>query len=154
MKEPEKKVDRSWKERIEREREDEPAQPPPPSPKPDQEPAAASPEEEDRAAPEEEDRAAPEEEDRAAPGAHADLGPATFQALVTQLAMQTMFSLGLVQTQDGHTPEPDLDQSRYLIDLVGLLEEKTAGNLNEEEQKLLTNTLHDLRMAYLSVSRR
>ena len=138
MKEPEKKVDRSWKERIEREREDEPAQPPPPSPKPDQEPAAAP----------------PEEEDRAAPDAHADLGPATFQALVTQLAMQTMFSLGLVQTQDGHTPEPDLDQSRYLIDLVGLLEEKTAGNLNEEEQKLLTNTLHDLRMAYLSVSRR
>ncbi len=140
MKEPEKKVDRSWKEQIEREREhkDDAAQPPPPSPKPEPEPAAAP----------------PEQEESAGPDAHADLGPATFQALVTQLAMQTMFSLGLVQAQDGHAPEPDLDQSRYLIDLVGLLEEKTAGNLNEEEQELLSNTLHDLRLAYLSVSRR
>ena len=141
MKEPEKKVDQSWKEQIERERvhEDVAGQaPPPPSPKPETEPADA----------------VPEGDESVSPGAAQDLGPASLQALVTQLAMQTMFSLGLVQTQDGHEPETDLDQSRYLIDLVGLLEEKTAGNLNEEEQKMLTNTLHDLRMAYLSVSRR
>ena len=139
MKEPEKKVDQSWKERIEQERRHEEATAQPqPSPKPEQEPAAAP----------------PDDKKSTAPGAGPDLGPATFQALVTQLAMQTMFSLGLVQTPDGEAPEPDLDQSRYLIDLVGLLEEKTAGNLTEDEQKLLSNTLHDLRMAYLSVSRR
>jgi len=141
MKEPEKKVDQSWKEQIERERDHEKAaaQPPSPStPAPEQEPAAAP----------------PDDEQLAASDARPDLGPASFQALVTQLAMQAMFSLGLVRTPDGQVPEPDLDQSRYLIDLVALLENKTTGNLTEDEQKLLSNTLHDLHMAYLSVSRR
>jgi len=154
MKEPEKKVDQSWKERVERERDHEKvgAQPPPPSPstpKPDQEPPppTAKPEQEPTAA-------AADDEQHAAPGPDSDLGPASLQALVTQLAMQAMFSLGLVQTPDGQVPEPDLDQSRYLIDLVELLEDKTAGNVTEDEQKLLSNTLHDLRMAYVSVSRR
>ena len=138
FKQPEKKVDLSWKERVERERRLNSARTEPPPRRPEPEPAAA-----DKQARE------PVATRRAEPR----LGPPTFSALVTQLAMQTMFALGLVQTPDGNVPEPDLEQSRYLIDLVGVLEQKTAGNLTEDEQKLLNDTLHDLRMAYLSVSR-
>ena len=48
---------------------------------------------------------------------------------------------------------PDMELARYAIDMLGVVEEKTRGNLSTAETQLLEVTLHDLRMAYLDATR-
>jgi hypothetical protein len=72
--------------------------------------------------------------------------------LVSMLFTQTLFSLGLIQAKGEEKRPPDLVLAKYNIDLLEMLEEKTKGNLNEEERKLLANTLDELRMAYVKVT--
>jgi hypothetical protein len=45
--------------------------------------------------------------------------------------------------------ERDLNMAKHSIDMLGMLEEKTKGNLTEDEEKYLTHTLYELRMNYL-----
>lgn len=46
-------------------------------------------------------------------------------------------------------PEPDLDLARHSIDLLAVLQEKTRGNLSMEEQRMLENSLTELRFRYV-----
>jgi hypothetical protein len=75
-----------------------------------------------------------------------------FAGLVSMLFTQTLFSLGLVQVKGEEKREPDLGLAKYNIDMLETLEEKTRGNLTNEEQKALANTLNELRMAYVKVA--
>jgi len=82
------------------------------------------------------------------------LPPGNFAALVSMLVTQALFALGLLQIE-GETEqkkEPDLEMAKYNIDMLEALEEKTKGNLTEEEQKVLENTLNQVRMAYVKVT--
>jgi hypothetical protein len=54
----------------------------------------------------------------------------------------------------GSTPPVDLVQARELIDLLGLLEEKTKGNLTKSESELLQQTLYSLRLKFIEVSKK
>lgn len=74
-----------------------------------------------------------------------------FAALVSMLVTQTLFALGLIKVE-GQEKEPDLEMARYNIDMLEALEEKTRGNLTEEEQKVLKNTLNEVRMAFVKLS--
>jgi len=60
--------------------------------------------------------------------------------------------LGLVQFGEEEKPKPDLPLARHTIDLMGMLSEKTKGNLTLEEQRLLENSLTELRFRYVQVS--
>jgi hypothetical protein len=82
------------------------------------------------------------------------LPPPSLTALVTTLALQAMMALGLVADPKSGPPQPELDQARHLIDMLQMLEDKTAGNRTPEESQLLDSTLYDLRMAYVSVQDR
>ena len=73
-------------------------------------------------------------------------------ALISMLTTQSLFALGFLQIKGEEEREPDLDLARYNIELLQALEEKTKGNLTPEEQKLLKNTLAELRMGYVSVA--
>jgi hypothetical protein len=42
--------------------------------------------------------------------------------------------------------------AKHTIDIIGILKDKTKGNLNEEEGKLISNVLHDLRLRYVKVT--
>lgn len=75
-----------------------------------------------------------------------------FAALVSTLTTQALFALGLLQVKGQEENEPDLEMARYNIDMLETLEEKTRGNLTEEEQKVLSNTLSELRMGYVRVA--
>ncbi len=76
-----------------------------------------------------------------------------FSALVSMLATQSFFSLGLIgNPEDEGKPETNLELAKYTIDMLNDLEEKTKGNLNEEEQEILKAALSQLRMAYVQVS--
>ena len=75
-----------------------------------------------------------------------------FAGLISMLFTQTLFSLGFIQVKDEEKREPDLALAKYNIDMLEMLEEKTKGNLSDDEQKALTHTLNELRMAYVKVA--
>lgn len=74
-----------------------------------------------------------------------------FSGLVSMLTTQAFYAMGMLQVE-GQTREPDLDMARYNIDLLQTLEEKSKGNLSDEEQTVLENTLGQLRMAFVKLS--
>ena len=86
------------------------------------------------------------------PEPNSDIPEASFQVLMATLGTQAMAMMGLLPNPDGSKPETHLGMARHLVDMMGVLEEKTKGNLTEEEAAALKENLHQLRMAYVAVS--
>jgi hypothetical protein len=82
------------------------------------------------------------------------LPEATFLSLINMLAVEAAMHLGLIETPGEASPVIDLEAARHMIDMLGVLEQKTRGNLSGDEDKLLENILADLRMQYVALSRR
>lgn len=81
------------------------------------------------------------------------LPPPSFPFLVLSLRAQAEMQLGLMHFgPEDQKPEPDLELARHSIDLLGVLQEKTKGNLSMEEQRLLENSLTELRFRFIQVS--
>jgi len=72
-----------------------------------------------------------------------------FKFFVTTLALQASIALGYVQDPSTNKKEENLPQAKFLIDTLSMLQEKTKGNLNSEENSLLENVLYELRMQYV-----
>jgi hypothetical protein len=103
------------------------------------------------------ERAAAESPPSRAASAAADidpsqLPPASMTTLVTMLSTQAMVSLGLFPEPGADEPRQRLPLARHFIDLLGVIESKTRGNLSAEESQLLDGTLHELRMAFVHMS--
>ncbi|MEM8735052.1 MAG: DUF1844 domain-containing protein [Planctomycetota bacterium] len=77
--------------------------------------------------------------------------PASMSFLVTSLATQAMAALGQIPGEDGNPMPMNLDYAKHFIDLLGVLEEKTKGNLDESESKFLEDTLHQMRMMFVTL---
>jgi hypothetical protein len=90
---------------------------------------------------------APEQEDYDLP-----LPPASFDFLVMSLRAQAEMQLGLMHFGQGEKPKPQLKLARHTIDLMGVLLEKTKGNLALEEQRLLENSLTELRFRFVQIA--
>jgi hypothetical protein len=81
------------------------------------------------------------------------LPPADFSFLVSSLMFQAQVDLGLLHFgEEADRPEPNLPRAKHSIDLLGVLEEKTKGNLTLEEERLLANGLTELRFRFVQVS--
>jgi len=78
------------------------------------------------------------------------LPAASFELLVTHFALQALISLGAVDNPVTRKRQRDPQQAKHAIDLLAILEEKTKGNLSEDEKRHLESTLYDLRMRYVS----
>ena len=76
---------------------------------------------------------------------------ASIPFLVMSLATQALAALGQIPDEDGSRPPVNLAYARHFIDLIGVLEEKTRGNLSQEEDQMLQETLHQMRMLFVSV---
>jgi hypothetical protein len=74
----------------------------------------------------------------------------TFERFLASLYMSAMLQLGLMH-EEGAQPRVDLIGARQSIDTLGLLQEKTKGNLTAAEGNFLQNCLYELRMAYVEV---
>jgi len=72
--------------------------------------------------------------------------------IVLSLRAQAEMQLGLMHFGEEEKPEPDLELARHTIDLLALLLEKTKGNLTLEEQRLLENSLTELRFRFVHTS--
>ena len=90
-----------------------------------------------------------EQEEKPARG---PLPQGNFAALISMLTTQALFALGLLQVKGQEKREPDLELAKYNIDMLETLEEKTKGNLTQEEEAVLSNTLNELRMGYVKVA--
>ena len=75
----------------------------------------------------------------------------TFERFMASLYMTAMLQLGLMQEERGQ-PRIDLLGARQTVDTLGLLAEKTRGNLTPAEENFLQNCLYELRMAYVEVT--
>ncbi|MEE3329875.1 MAG: DUF1844 domain-containing protein [Myxococcota bacterium] len=76
-----------------------------------------------------------------------------FSNFVLSLAATAMVQLGMVPNPEtGDTAEPDFLIARHTIDTLDMLREKTRGNLDDEETKLLDSMLYELRMRAVETS--
>jgi hypothetical protein len=79
------------------------------------------------------------------------LPPADFMTLVLSLATGATISMGEGKGPNGES-QKDLGLARHQIDLLGVLQERTKGNLSGEEERLLNQVLFDLRMKFIEAS--
>ena len=118
-------IDEDWKSQVEAERE------------------TADPEQDAAEAPESATKAADEPQ---------EMPPASFSQLVTSLATQAMVAMGALPTAEGEEELPvHLPLAKHLIDLLGVLEEKTKRNLTGEEHDMLQGALHQLRILFVAM---
>lgn len=73
-----------------------------------------------------------------------------FNFFITTLALEASIFLGEMVNPVTNKKEEDPGQAKFIIDTLGMLKEKTKGNLTSEEAKLLENVLYELRMQYIS----
>ncbi len=109
-------------------------------------PAAAAPEPAPERAPE---ATAAVEEDRNDP--HGE--PSLFGDLIVNLASQAAMYLGLVDNPLAPKMPTDPHAARQMIDILGMLQEKTRGNLTTDEAVLIERILTDLRMQYVGITK-
>jgi len=77
----------------------------------------------------------------------------TFSTFILSLSSSAAMSLGGYQDPvSGHVPQ-NLELARQSIDILGILQEKTKGNLDAEEEKLLDSSLYELRMRYIEAKK-
>ncbi len=77
--------------------------------------------------------------------------PVGFEHLLQQLYLSAMIQMG-AGTQEGQRPRVDIMGARQTIDMIGVLAEKTKGNLNELEDRTMQTVLFDVRMAFLELT--
>ncbi len=79
--------------------------------------------------------------------------PANFLFLVESILMQAQMQLGLLHFGgQEEQAEVNLPLAKHTIDLLGMLQEKTRGNLTAEEQRVVENGLTELRFRYVQAS--
>ncbi|HEY2511120.1 MAG TPA: DUF1844 domain-containing protein [Polyangiaceae bacterium] len=87
------------------------------------------------------------------PGEEGTLPSIDFATFVVSLSHSALLHLGEAPHPDTNAVEKNLPLARQTIDLLGLLEEKTKGNLTGDEERLLTQVLFDLRMRFFEVQK-
>ena len=80
------------------------------------------------------------------------LPPASFSVLVSSMLTQIFFALGAIEDTQTKKRHVDLAMAKHQIDMLAVLEEKTRGNLSEEEKKLLDRAIYEARMQYVQTS--
>ncbi|GIW74782.1 MAG: hypothetical protein KatS3mg103_1304 [Phycisphaerales bacterium] len=90
---------------------------------------------------------------KAAQSGPQDLPPADVLGIVQILATQALLYMGAFPDPQTGRAMVALDLAKYHVDLLGVLEEKTKGNLTQEEQQVLSQTAHELRLQYVEVSK-
>lgn len=77
-----------------------------------------------------------------------------FAGFIMSLNTQALICLGEVPNPQGGEIDQDLPAARQMIDILGMLKEKTRGNLERYEAQLLDQILFELRMKYVALTKR
>jgi len=73
-----------------------------------------------------------------------------FNFFLTTLAMQAWIGLGAIPNPVTQKTDENVDQAKFIIDTIEMLEGKTKGNLTKEESELSEHLLYELRLAYVN----
>ncbi len=127
-----------------------PAARPQPAPQPQPARPAAAAEESKKAAPRPAGAEARSRDSRIGPG-----GPESidFSSFVVSMGTQALMALGEIPNPETRAAEVNLDAAKQMIDILGLLEEKTKGNLTVEEANLMREILSSLQMLFARKAR-
>lgn len=96
----------------------------------------------------------PDASANASTDASADAGqlpPASLEVHISMLFSQCMAALGQMPGPDGQPTELNKPFAKHFIDTIEMLQQKTEGNVTDEEKKMMAEILHAMRMAYVSV---
>jgi len=77
--------------------------------------------------------------------------PAGFLSFIMSIASNAASALGMMEHPVTHQREVDVELGKHWIDVLGMLQKKTAGNLTPKERQMLEGLLADLRMQYVSL---
>ena len=77
--------------------------------------------------------------------------PSSFISFVMSIASNAASSLGMMEHPVTRQREVDPEVGKHWIDILGMLQKKTAGNLSLAERNMLEGLLHDLRMQYVAL---
>lgn len=76
----------------------------------------------------------------------------SFGEVVNMIVMQALVGFGMIEGPGGQRIPPNLEVAKHYIDLLDIVEKKTKGNLEEEEQAMLDQITYDLRMRYVQIA--
>jgi len=77
--------------------------------------------------------------------------PASFVNFLMSIASNAASALGMMEHPVTHQRDVDVELGKHWIDVLGMLQKKTAGNLTPQEKRMLDGLLADLRMQYVSL---
>jgi hypothetical protein len=80
--------------------------------------------------------------------------PIDFPTFILSLATSAQIHLGAIANPQTGKPEQDLTAAKETIDLLGMLREKTKGNLTPDEERLFEHLLYDVRMMYVEQNKK
>lgn len=78
----------------------------------------------------------------------------TLATFIFSLSSSALVHLGEIPDPETRNPQVDLTVAKQIIDTLGMLQEKTKGNLDPDEDNLLKSVLYDLRLRYVQKSTR
>jgi hypothetical protein len=84
--------------------------------------------------------------------AYPPLPEVNFSTFIVSLSTEILFHLGEIPHPSTGERQKNLSLAKHAIDTLAMMQEKTKGNLTEEEQKLLEGMLYDLRMCFIRSS--
>ena len=94
----------------------------------------------------------PGAEGAAAGGGEREIPPASLTTLVGSLLTQVFMALGGYEDPQTKRRYVDLELAKHYIDTLVILEDKTMGNLTEDEKKLRDRSLYEARMQYVQIA--
>jgi len=95
------------------------------------------------------EKEAPKTEAKAAAGEETQLPEVNFATFIFSLSSSALLHFGEIPDPSSGTKKKNLGMAKHTIDILSMLEEKTAGNLTSDEEQLFKNILYDLRMRYV-----
>ena len=82
---------------------------------------------------------------------YADELDGNFANLIVYIGQMAAMAFGDMADASGQRPDPNLEAAAMFIEMLGMLQEKTRGNLTAAESKILDDLLYDLRMRYVQL---
>ncbi len=82
-----------------------------------------------------------------------EMPPIDFPTFILSLASSAQVHLGLIPNPESGKAEKRLDIAKQTIDILGVLRDKTMGNLTKDEERLFEAVLYDLRMKYVELTK-
>ena len=76
----------------------------------------------------------------------------SFPELINMVAMQALYAMGGMPGPSGERIPPNLEIAKHYVDMLQMLEEKTKGNLSDEEKTLLDQVMYEIRMRYVQTA--